>query len=189
MQIDGRSDDNHGSVKRQGSAPHTKDEGWEQSSDARHKSKNLTVPKTPRFNSDDRIQYRKQVLDPKKKMKEEELKRRKEEEERQRELEDAKQLAQYRKTLIHKPRPVPDFGNVFKPDFSRSLPPTKPVEIKFATDARLGPKHMSSPRSETSSPGGELYCNPQACADAYTASLRSPDEKASIGNNENRSPC
>lgn len=147
-------------------------------------AKTVTVPRSPRFSSEARIQYHHQVLDPQKRVKEDEMKKEKILAEKKRQDEEAEKVREYRRNLVHKPREVPDFNRpVEQPNFRGTIPVTKAREPKLATTARLGPR-MYAPESGKLSPAVN-QCNPQQRSSA--AGLRHHNGK---GNRwENSSPA
>ncbi|CAD7702927.1 unnamed protein product [Ostreobium quekettii] len=106
--------------------------------------KSVTVPKSPRFTVEARIQYHHEVLEPKKKMKEAAMERERRREQRRKEEEEERKLREYRRTLVPKARAMPSFvGPVFQPDYTSAQPTTKAKEPRLVTSARFGARQTS----------------------------------------------
>ncbi|GFR45842.1 hypothetical protein Agub_g7208, partial [Astrephomene gubernaculifera] len=116
--------------------------------DARIAAKPLTPPKpaangttrgsAPVFASEARISHYNDVVKPAKKAKEEALQKEKLEAERKaKELEEV-EVEDFRKSLVFKARPMPDFSSPFRPNPTLARPVTSPAEPELHTYKRLG---------------------------------------------------
>eukprot|EP00803_Ostreobium_quekettii_P011654 evm.model.scf_4186.1 EVM.evm.TU.scf_4186.1 scf_4186:6168-7889(-) len=131
------------------------------------KQRPITVAKSPRFTCEARIQYHREVVVPKRKMKEAAAERARRREQRLKEEEEQRQIKEYRKTLVPKARLMPNFfGPVFQPDYTASQPATKGKEPHLSTASRIGPTRAP--------PGAPVFSihSPMERPDPYLGSLQ-----------------
>lgn len=130
------------------------------------KQRPITVAKSPRFTCESRIQYHREVVVPKRKMKEAAEQRARRREQRLKEEEEQREIKEYRKTLVPKARLMPNFfGPVFQPDYTASQPATKGKEPRLSTGSRTGPTRAP--------PGAAVFSihSPMERPDPYLGSL------------------
>jgi len=131
------------------------------------KQRPITVPKSPHFTCEARIQYHHEVVLPKRKMKEAAAERARRREQRLKEEEEQRAIKEYRKTLVPKARLMPNFfGPVFQPDYTASQPATKGKEPRLSTASRFGPTRAP--------PGAPVFSihSPMDRPDPYLGSLQ-----------------
>lgn len=131
------------------------------------KRRPITVAKSPHFTCEARIQYHREVVVPKRKMKEAAEERARRREQRLKEEEEEREIKEYRRTLVPKARLMPNFfGPVFQPDYTASQPATKGKEPRLSTASRFGPTRAP--------PGAPVFSihSPMERPDPYLGSLQ-----------------
>ncbi|KAL6759464.1 hypothetical protein V8C86DRAFT_2572731 [Haematococcus lacustris] len=144
----------------------------------------ITSPMAPKLASELRVEHWKEVLGPARRARMDQVEREKLEAAERHAAEEAKaeadaaaareaakaqeaelhamSVAQLRKTMEFKARPLPDFSSPFKPDHSKSPAVTKSMDFSLKTDARLGRALGLKDRQDAAAP----------CMTDYTSSLR-----------------